>query len=147
MTSQDVAANSDKNKMGTDNVALVFAPNILRPQAQQEQSSLLNDATAVKDILRLLIEELPFMREGVMRSKKPLILPAGSSTDGVCFFFFFFCLAVCMCWPPLTIATVWTGVAAWGGGRSLTSRGGAPAIGGALCVCSFTCHFHAEHRD
>lgn len=79
-TLQDVAANSDKNKMGTDNVAMVFAPNILRPQAQQDQSSLLNDATAVKDILRLLIEELQFMRVGVMRSKKTIGAPAGGDT-------------------------------------------------------------------
>ena len=63
--------------MGTDNVAMVFAPNILRPQGPQDQNSLLNDANAVKDILRTLIEELAFMRQGVMRSRKNI---AGSET-------------------------------------------------------------------
>lgn len=64
--------------MGTDNVAMVFAPNILRPQGPQDQSTLLNDTGAVKDILRTLIEELAFMRAGVMRSRKNIA--GGSDT-------------------------------------------------------------------
>lgn len=86
-----MASQSEKNKMGTDNVSMVFAPNILRPQGQQDQNSLLNDASAVKDILRTLIEELAFMRVGVMKSKKSIGLPPAGATPDVrplCFFRF-----------------------------------------------------------
>jgi hypothetical protein len=49
---REVAQNSAHNKMDTDNLAMVFAPNLLRTE-KDDVTTLMNDQLTIKTILRM----------------------------------------------------------------------------------------------
>jgi hypothetical protein len=56
-----VTLHSATNKMRTENVAMVFGPNVMRPE-KDDGMSLMNDHETIKQALRVLIDELDFMK-------------------------------------------------------------------------------------
>jgi hypothetical protein len=55
LPSQEAAKFSAQSKMGIDNLAMVFAPNVLRSRSETLQQ-IMEDTNYIKIILRSLIE-------------------------------------------------------------------------------------------
>ena len=65
-----VSQYEDTNKMGSSNLATIFAPNILRTE-DEDPMQLMNDSTKVHNIVKLMIDEVDFMAS---RSQSPKTL-------------------------------------------------------------------------
>jgi hypothetical protein len=64
-----ISLNSDVNKMGAANLAMVFAPNLLSPQSDDGMASILMDTGQAAKILELMINEFEHVFGGIDETK------------------------------------------------------------------------------
>jgi hypothetical protein len=69
-----VSQFSDKNKMTVDNLATVWAPNLLRAETETVEKIML-DSNYVNSIIRTLIEHVDTMAEGIPPRPSPSQVP------------------------------------------------------------------------
>lgn len=63
---KDISDNQDVNLMGSQNLAVVFAPNLLRPR-QEDPKTIITDARATFDVVDQLINNHEHFKENIER--------------------------------------------------------------------------------
>lgn len=67
-----VKENSAKNLMNSGNLAIVFAPNLLRSPRPQKPQEMIKDSKHSNDLMKTLIEQSKYFFEGVEEQPKPI---------------------------------------------------------------------------